>query len=85
MDDGADDRPVSILVVMDQSMPQTGNFYPRDGVVLISELRSQIGCMFLDVIQGSGNCPLNGLFVKNPFGVLWLYFYFSVAFDPVLS
>lgn len=38
IDDGADDCPVSILVVMDQPVSQTGNFYPRDGAVLIFKL-----------------------------------------------
>ena len=35
IDDGADDRPVSILIVMDQPVSQTGDFYPRNGAVLV--------------------------------------------------
>lgn len=70
IDDGADDRPVSILVVMDQPVSQTSNFYPWDGVVLIFKLRSQIGHMLSDVVQGSGDRPLNGLLSKIRSGVI---------------
>lgn len=49
-------------------MPQPGNFHPRNGVVFLFELGGQVGHMFPDVVQGSGNRPLNGLLVKDSFG-----------------
>lgn len=68
IDNRADDRPVGVLIVVNQPMSQSGNFHPRDGIVFLFELSGQVGHMFPDVVQGSGKRPLNGLLVKDSFG-----------------
>ena len=48
-------------------MPQTGDLYPGDIRVSLFERLRQMIDMLSDIVQGSGDCPLDGLLVKNPF------------------
>ena len=66
-DDVADDAPVGILILMNQTMAHTGDLAPRDFGMRSFQLFGQVIGVLADVVKRGGNRPLDGIVAENLF------------------